>query len=273
MTDAQRSPEERIAKGLGWFSIGLGVPQLFAPGPVNRFVGVHDSRRNRAVMRAVGVRELAGAAGILDRPRPAGFLSARVAGDAIDLLLLAAAFRAKGSVRHRVASAAAAVAAVTVLDVIAAAKTSRSSEPTTGGGAIRARTSITVNRPREEVYGSWRDFEKLPRFMSHLDSVQQKDDRRSYWVAKAPAGTTVEWDADVVDDIPKQLIAWQSLEGADVPNSGSVRFAEAPGERGTEVTVELRYEPSARAVGPPSPGSSARTPSSRPRTTCAVSSR
>lgn len=236
---------ERLARGLGWFSIALGVPQLLAPGRVNRLVGVPDSGRSRLVMRAVGVRELAGAGGILDRPRPGGFLFARVAGDAMDLALLAAAFRAKGSVRTRVVSAAAAVAGVTALDVLAAARTSR----TSGAGVISARTSATVNRPPEDVYRAWRDFEQLPRYMSHLESVQVNDDRLSHWVAKGPAGTRVEWDAEVVDDVPNQLIAWRSLENADVPNSGSVRFVEAPGDRGTEVTLQIRYEPPAGAVG------------------------
>jgi hypothetical protein len=114
-------PEERLAKALGWFSVGLGVPQLLVPGHVNRLIGVDDTRGNRVIMRAVGLRELGGAAGILARPRPAGFLFARVAGDAMDLLLLGAALRGKGSARRRVAAAAVAVAGAAVLDVVASA--------------------------------------------------------------------------------------------------------------------------------------------------------
>jgi hypothetical protein len=120
--------EDRLAKGLGWFSLGLGVPQLLAPQQVNRLIGVAGTRRNQVIMRAVGLRELGGAVGLLGRPRPAGFLFARVAGDAMDLLLLRAALRAEGNARHRVAAVAAAVAGVTVLDMIASAKTSRSSQ-------------------------------------------------------------------------------------------------------------------------------------------------
>ncbi|HYE77564.1 MAG TPA: cyclase, partial [bacterium] len=86
--------EDRLAKGLGWLSVALGVTQLMAPRQVSRLIGIADTGRNRAVMRAVGVRELGAAAGILDRPRPAGFLFGRVAGDAMDLLLLGAAYRA-----------------------------------------------------------------------------------------------------------------------------------------------------------------------------------
>ncbi len=241
--------EDRLAKALGWFSIGLGVPQLLAPGPTTRLIGVADSRRNRAIMRGVGLRELVGGAGILDRPRPAGFLFARVVGDAMDLLLLQAALRAKGNSRPRVAAASAAVAGVAVLDAMASGKTSRSSDPTTGGGAIRARTSITVNRRPEEVYGYWHRLENLPNFMYHLESVQPDEGGRSRWAARAPAGTTVEWEAQVVENVPNQVIAWRSLEGADVPNSGSVRFRPAPGGRGTEVILELEYAPPGGAIG------------------------
>ncbi|HEX2063631.1 MAG TPA: SRPBCC family protein, partial [Acidimicrobiales bacterium] len=108
---------------------------------------------------------------------------------------------------------------------------------------IRARASITVNAPPDQVYAAWRAFEELPRFMAHLESVQERDSRHSHWVAKAPAGRTVEWDAELVDDVPGKVISWRSAEGADVPNRGSVRFSEAPGPRGTEVSVDLRYEP------------------------------
>ncbi len=248
-SDRRRGTGERLAKGLGWFSVGLGVPQVLAPGRMNRLIGVDDSRQNRAVMRAMGVRELAGAPGILDRPRPAGFLFARVAGDALDLAVLGAALRARGNVPARVAAAMAAVAGVTVLDVIASAKTSRSADPTTDGGAVRAQSAITVNRPPDEVYRFWRDVENLPRFMAHLESVHGQGDVRSHWVARAPAGATVEWDAEVVEDVPGSLVAWRSLDGAEVPNSGTVRLAPAPGGGATEVRVDLEYQPPLGAIG------------------------
>lgn len=114
---------------------------------------------------------------------------------------------------------------------------------------IRVRKSITVNRPADEVYGFWRNFENLPRFMKHLESVQMTGDRRSHWTAQAPAGTTVEWDAETTEDRPNELIAWRSVEGADVPNAGVVRFVPAPGGRGTEVHVDLRYDPPAGKLG------------------------
>jgi uncharacterized membrane protein len=107
---------------------------------------------------------------------------------------------------------------------------------------LHVRASITVNKPADQVYSFWRDLELLPLFMIHLESVRTTGRRTSHWVAKAPAGRTVEWDARIVDDRPNELIGWRSVEGGDVPNDGTVRFAPAPGGRGTEVRVELRYD-------------------------------
>ncbi len=114
---------------------------------------------------------------------------------------------------------------------------------------MESRSSITVNAPPDAVYAVWRDFERLPTFMYHLESVAVTDDRRSHWVAKGPAGTNVEWDAEIVDDVPGQRITWRSMEGASVENSGSVRFRPAAAGRGTEMYVELWYSPPAGALG------------------------
>jgi len=95
----------------------------------------------------------------------------------------------------------------------------------------------------------WRDFSNLPRFMNHLESVQVIDQRRSHWKTKAPAGKSVEWDAEIIEDRPGELIAWRSLEGSQIGNSGVVRFIDAPGDRGTEVHVELEYQPPLGTLG------------------------
>jgi uncharacterized membrane protein len=114
---------------------------------------------------------------------------------------------------------------------------------------VEGRTAITVNRAPDEVYAQWRDLERLPTFMYHLESVQVIGDGRSHWVAKAPAGTTVEWDAEITEDVPGDRIAWRSVDEASVDNSGSVRFRPAPGGRGTEVYVEMDYSPPGGALG------------------------
>ncbi len=108
---------------------------------------------------------------------------------------------------------------------------------------------VTVSKPMPEVYAFWRDFTRFPQFMTHLESVTEKGKGISHWVAKAPAGKSVEWDAEIVEDRPDELISWRSLPESQIPNSGEVRFREAPVGRGTEVHVVMRAEPPAGAVG------------------------
>lgn len=109
--------------------------------------------------------------------------------------------------------------------------------------------SITVNRPRQEIFQFWRHFENLPLFMEHLAQVEVNGDKRSHWVARAPAGADVEWDAEITDEFPNEFISWRSLAGSDVENTGSVRFRDAPADRGTEIEVDLLYEPPAGRIG------------------------
>ena len=117
------------------------------------------------------------------------------------------------------------------------------------GEGIRVDRAVTVNKPRFDVYSFWRNFENLPSFMNHLEKVRHTSDKVSHWVAKAPLGMSVEWDAEIINDIPGELIAWRSLPGADVPNAGSVHFRDASGNRGTEVKVELQYIPPGGSIG------------------------
>ena len=116
-------------------------------------------------------------------------------------------------------------------------------------GVRRTTNVITVNRSVEDVYDFWRNVENLPRFMRHLESVQVLDNGRSRWKAKAPMGASVEWEAEMTEDRPGELISWRSLPGSDVRNAGTVRFTSAPGGRGTEVRVDLEYAPPAGKVG------------------------
>lgn len=118
-----------------------------------------------------------------------------------------------------------------------------------GGRGTRVVKSVTINRSRSEVYRFWRNFENLPQFMNHLESVTVINDKRSHWVAKAPAGTTVEWDAEIVRESENRLIAWRSLQGADVDNAGAVKFERLPGGRATRLTVSLEYIPPAGMLG------------------------
>src|SRR5215204_3327496 len=107
---------------------------------------------------------------------------------------------------------------------------------------IHVSKSVTVMKPRAEVYRFWRQLERLPSFMIHLASVTEVSAVRSHWIANAPGGTQVEWDAEIVDELDGELISWRSCEGSDIPNAGIVRFSDAPADRGTEVSVDLSYE-------------------------------
>ncbi|MFL6254711.1 MAG: SRPBCC family protein [Pyrinomonadaceae bacterium] len=108
--------------------------------------------------------------------------------------------------------------------------------------------SITINRPPLELYSFWRNFENLPNFMNHLESVKRFGGDRSHWVAKAPAGTTVEWDAEVYNDKEGEMIAWRTLEGSQVASAGSVHF-EPAGDGATNVRVNLKYDPPGGKLG------------------------
>ncbi|HEY8292269.1 MAG TPA: SRPBCC family protein [Thermomicrobiales bacterium] len=113
---------------------------------------------------------------------------------------------------------------------------------------VRVEKTVTINKPVGELYRFWRNFENLPRFMDHLESVRVQDDTHSHWKAKAPAGKSVEWDAVIISDIANEVIAWKSTDAA-IANAGSVRFRSAPGGHGTEVTVNLEYDPPVGKAG------------------------
>jgi len=184
---------------------------------------------------------------VLSNQQPEKAMWSRVAGDALDLALLGKAFANPDNNRGATLFATANVLAVTALDVMCARQLSMQPKTIANAGAdtgiIRNKRSVTIGKPVAEVYAFWRNFENLPQFMRHLESVTVRDDRRSHWVAKAPAGKTVEWDAEVTDERENELISWRSVEGSQIYNAGTVHFSEAPGGRGTEVRVEFEYDP------------------------------
>jgi uncharacterized membrane protein len=109
--------------------------------------------------------------------------------------------------------------------------------------------SVIVDRPPHQIYDFWRNFENLPQFMDNIESVTKINEVRSHWVIKAPAGTSVEFNSLVTEDIPGRLIAWKSEEGASVPNRGRVEFIETSDGRGTNVRATISYDPPAGAFG------------------------
>jgi uncharacterized membrane protein len=110
-------------------------------------------------------------------------------------------------------------------------------------------TTILIARPPEEVFRFWRNLENLPEFMESLESVRLRDDRRSHWVVKGPGGQRLEWDAEIVNEHPGEMISWQTLPGADVQSAGTVRFAPAEQGKSTVLRVVLEFHPPGGALG------------------------
>jgi len=257
----------QLAKALAWFSIGLGMAEIVAPRKIAGLIGLRAGSGTRNILRAMGAREIGHGVLILMRPGSAARLWTRVGGDVLDLSLLSSAMTSARNERGRLGGAIAAVLGVAALDVYDGLQLSRIGkengriEPSHRDTArsiisrvpelraIEVKKTITVRRPVEEVYAFWRDFQNLPTFMNHLETVEVMDDRRSHWKARGPAGQTVEWDAEIIADKPNEQIEWRSVEGSDVEHTGSVRFVTAPGERGTEIHVDLRYDAPAGKLG------------------------
>jgi uncharacterized membrane protein len=197
------------------------------------------------IIRGIGAREILSGIGILARPRPAPWLWSRVVGDMMGLSLLGLALNSSRTDRARLAGATAAVAGVTALDIYASLEFTRAQRarrvPIAVTRTLPLEASILINRPPEECYRFWHDFENLPRFMRSVESVRVENDRRSHWVARAPGGIRLEWDSEIIDDKPDRLISWHSLN-ADVPNAGSVHFDPAPAGRGTFVRVRMSHD-------------------------------
>lgn len=238
-----------IARGLGWFSIGLGLAQVLAPDRVTRFVGAPDTARTRALTRTMGLREIASGAGILWSPATTSFLWGRVGGDMLDLAALGSALRSDESSPHRLLLAMGGVAGALATDLLSAVEVQDSDAPVSASMPMRVRAAVTIHRTPDDLYAAWRDLEQLPRFMAHLQSVEVHDETHSTWTVRAPLGRSVSWKAKIVEQSPGNVVAWRSLPGSQVEHSGEVRFRPAPGDRGAEVHVELHYAAPAGPLG------------------------
>jgi uncharacterized membrane protein len=235
-----------LAQGLGWFSIALGAVAVLAPRALGSLTGV--GRESGGLMRSAGVRELATGVGILSRRNAAPWLWGRVVGDVVDLAVLATGLRAENPARGRAAVSFAAVAGVLALDALAASHLTRHARhPLVSGVAaptdLYFEASIATARTPDECYRFWRNIENLPRFMGNLESVRALDERRFHWVAKDSVAAAYEWDCEITEDRPGAALAWRTLDGAQIPNAGSVIFEPAPHGRGTIVRLSIHYSP------------------------------
>lgn len=139
--------------------------------------------------------------------------------------------------------------AYSALGITTAAAGDDTREALSGRRGISVRDAVRLERPVEEVYAFWRQLGNLPWFMSHLERVVDLGNNRSRWIARGPAGTRVEWEAEIINEIPNALIAWRSREGSDVTTAGSVNFDRVRGGSSTQVTVNLQYSPPAGRLG------------------------
>jgi uncharacterized membrane protein len=239
----ERSSDERIGDVLGWLSVGLGLAALAAPHAVGRAIGM---REHSSLLRAVGVRELVSGAGLLTQKDRTPWLWSRVAGDAMDLALLATGLRPSNPGRGRVLGALAVVGAIAGADLATSLRQSKRTrtggEPVTGGHEAFVEQALIVNKSPRECYAYWRDLANLPRFIRTLQSITIKDERTSHWVMLS-RGVKLEWDSEITVDREGERIAWHSLEGSSVTHAGSVRFEPAAGGRGCIVRVLMHYRP------------------------------
>ncbi|MFZ6027691.1 MAG: SRPBCC family protein [Chloroflexota bacterium] len=252
---------DKLARRLGWFSLVLGVAEIFLSRSILRWLGLR--KKQNVLVRLLGVREILQAFFTFMQGRPSRATQWRLAGDVLNLGLLLAGFVAGRAKKLRLGLVAALIAGATALDILTAAKLRRKNqeekrasmvtEETLHGqkadGRFQVQKSITINRSAEEIYRFWRNFENLPRFMQHLERVEVIDDNLSHWVAKAPAGSHVRWDARVTEDRPNVSIAWEAMPDSDVQNSGRVQFEPRSNGRGTVVRVKIAYSPPGGAVG------------------------
>lgn len=239
-----RLEDRQLSQLLGWLSVGVGLAELLAPRALGRAIGIGDYP---LVVRLLGVRELTSGIGMLSERASGTWAWSRVAGDAMDFALLGAASRVAGADRRRIAMAASGVLGVAALDVYAAQRLTATQ--VAQAPQMQVIETTTINATAGEVYKFWRNLENLPRFMRHLESVSATSERTSHWVARAPAGTSVEWDAELVEDQPERLLGWRTLPKSEVAHEGIVSFEPAAGGRGTVVRVEMLYRPPAGKVG------------------------
>ena len=259
-SETPKTEKDPVTQFLGWFSVGLGVAELFAPNAVARLIGLQEDE-HETLLRAYGLREIAAGVGILTRPKPTYWMWNRVLGDTIDLVSLHNATKTEGNDKARLRLAMMAVLGVTALDIACSARLTSEKNDAAGHdeGSFSLeepgerehtlKAIVTVNRPIADVYEFWKNPQYYPQFMTKIESVDLLGGGRTHWKVKAPAGMSVEWDAQIISDRENEEIVWTSTDESNVSNLGRVTFRPAPGDRGTEVQLEISYEPKGGIIG------------------------
>ena len=241
---SQNKKDGQIARALGIFSIGLGLAEIVAPYELAKLIGVSP---RPVLFRLLGARELASGIGILaGGNKPAAPMWSRVAGDAMDLVLLGAALSSPSAKKGRLAAATAAIAGVTVLDLMCSQNLSQRIAPE---GKNEIERSVTIGKSADELYRLWRAPETLPQLMQQFVQITPTSATRARWKINAPLGQSIEWDAELTDDRAGEFVGWKAADGAPISNEGSIEFRPAPGDRGTVATLRLRFAPPGGAIG------------------------
>lgn len=226
----------RLGVALGWVGVGIGIAELLAPRALAHTTGLPSRPR---LIRAMGVREIVTGAGLLMKPHQSGWRWSRVAGDMLDLSLLA--WISRNHPNRRLTGMAALVAGLTALDMLAAYDSRQRAPHRETPGVIRIHKSLHIQRPVEACYRFWRNFENFPQFMQHVEAVQVVDATRTHWRIRAPFGQHIEWTAELFSDIPSQQLAWRTLAGSSVEHTGVVRFLPAPDNKSTRIDLDMSY--------------------------------
>ena len=240
------------ARNLGWFSLGLGLAQVAAPGAMARLVGLPADGTARGTMRLLGVREIGTGVGLLVQAKPTPWLWARVGGDAMDLTLLLRALWSPETDRTRALLAAASVAGVAAVDVMTGLR--MAGEPAEPYEArhdrpVHVRAAVTINAPITEVFQYWDGFQRLPEFIQDAATVEATGAGTSRWTVAAPAGASLTWDLAITETRDIERISWQTGESSPISAAGDVRFRAAPGGRGAEVVFDARFDPPGGDLG------------------------
>ncbi|HEY0792043.1 MAG TPA: SRPBCC family protein [Chthoniobacterales bacterium] len=232
------------ARGLGWFSIGLGLAEVLAPKALARWLGL---RGQEGLVRAYGLREITNGIGLLRSEDPAPWVWGRVAGDVLDLATVAPHLEDANPQKGHVEGALVALAGITLVDVCCGVQlhrgVTRKENPDQHTQESDVERSLTIERPASELYQRWRDPQTLAQVMAHFAEVRSVGNGQTHWHVQGPAGRSLEWTATTVEDRPGEVLRWQSLPGSDLVNEGSVRFQPAPADRGTVVTLRFSFDP------------------------------
>ncbi len=241
-----------LARGLGWFSIGLGIAEIVAPHAITRALGL---RRQEGLMRAYGLREIGTGVGILMAEDPAPWIWGRVGGDALDLATVAGGLGS--SKRGRALLALVALGGVTAVDVACGRQLGQARERTDSDGRVagapgdapEAERSITIGKAAQELYERWRHPGTLAQVMAPFAAVRAAEGGTMQWQVAGPLGHSLDWETETAGDQPGVATGWRSLPGARVPSEGSIRFRPATGGRGTVATLRVRFDPPGGLIG------------------------